>query len=126
MLRYTEKRTASGLEVRFIGLFEGLRFVRQRVLFQKSGVSIVTRMFGIPINRTWFDRSYIYGFGYGVNGHGHAEMLQFNYAGQGQIILANDVRKEEVAAFLTHLYQEGFSYNKTWERPLRGPGIILR
>ena len=126
MLRYTEKRTASGLEVRFFGLFDGLRLVKRRVEFQSSGVSIVTRILGFPIHRNWFDRSYIYGFGYAVDGHGHSQMLQFNYAGEGQIILASHVRKEEVAAFLRHLYQSGFRYNESWERPLRGPGVIVR
>jgi len=46
--------------------------------------------------------------------------------GEGQIILANHVRKEEVAAFLRYLYQAGFRYNESWERPLRGPGVIVR
>lgn len=126
MLRYTEKRTASGLEVRFLRLFDGLRPVRRRVQFQSGGVSIVTRILGLPIHRNWFDRSYIYGFGYAVDGHGHSQTLQFNYVGEGQIILANHVRKEEVAAFLRYLYQAGFRYNESWERPLRGPGVIVR
>ena len=126
MLRYTEKLTTNGLEVRFLRLFEGLRLVSQSVQFQKAGISIVTRIFGFPIRRDWFDRSYIYGFGYTVHGQSRSQMLQFNYAGEGQIILASYVLKEEVAAFLRHLDQAGVRYNETWERPLRGPGIIIR
>jgi len=113
------------LEVRFLRLFEGVRLVKRRVQFQTGGVSIVTRILGFPIHRKWFDRSYIYGFGYAVDGHGHTQMLQFNYPGDGQIVLSNQVQKEDVAAFLRHLDQEGFGYNKSWERPVRGPGVIV-
>jgi hypothetical protein len=128
MLRYKEKRTASGLEVRFLRLFESLRLTKKRFQFQSGGVSMVTRILGFPIHRKWFDQSYIYGFGYAVDGHGHSQMLQFNYAGEGQIMLANHVGKEgkeEVAAFLRHLDQEGFHYNTAWDRPPRRSGVIV-
>jgi hypothetical protein len=125
MLRYREKRIASGLEVRFLRLFDGLRLVKRWVQFQPGGVSIVIRILGFSVHHRWFDRSYIYGFGYAVGGHSRAQMLQFNYPGEGQIVLANYVRKEEVAAFLRHLDQEGFGYNSHWERPLKGPGVIV-
>ena len=125
MLRYTEKHTARGLEVRFLRLFDGLRLVKRHVQFQSDGVSIVTRILGVPVDRKWFDRSRIYGFGYAVSGHGHAQMLQFNYAGEGQIVLANYVREGDVSAFLKHLHKEGFDYNTSWERPLKGSGFIF-
>jgi hypothetical protein len=91
--------------------------VKRRVQFQPSGISIVTRILGVPISCKWFDQSRIYGFGYAVDGHGHAQSLQFNYVGEGQIILANHVQKGEAAAFLKHLHQEGFDYNTCWELP---------
>jgi hypothetical protein len=125
MLRYTEKRTTTGLEVRFLRLFDGLCLVKRWVQFQTAGVCFVTRVFGFPVRRKWFDRSYIYGFGYAVDGHGRTQMLQFNYAGEGQIVLASHVRKEDVAAFLMHLDEEGFGYNRSWERPPRGRGVIV-
>ncbi len=125
MLRYTEKRTASGLEVRFIPLFDWLRPVKTWVQFQADGVSIATRVLGVPIRRKWFDGSRIYGFGYAVDGHGHAQMMQFNFVGEGQIILASYVQEGEALAFLTHLHQEGFDYNRSWRLPLKGSGVIF-
>jgi hypothetical protein len=125
MLRYTEKRTTNGLEVRFFRLFEGLRLVKKWVRFELNGVSFVTRILGVSIGSTRFDRSKIYGFRYAVDGHGHAQMLQFNYAGEGQIVLANNVREGEVSAFLEHLRQEGFEYSKSWDRPQSGSGILF-
>ena len=124
MLRYTEKHTASGLEVRFLRLFEGLRPVKRSVQFQQKGISIVTRIVGVQTDRKWFDRSRIYGFGYAANGHSHAQMMQFNYVGEGQIVLANYVQETEVAAFLRHLHQEGFDYNTSWQLPLLGTGFV--
>jgi hypothetical protein len=117
MLRYTTKRTVYGLEVRFLRLFEGLRFVKRRVHFRADGICIVTGVIGIQTGRKWFDRSQIYGFGYAVSGHGHARALQFNCAGEGQIVLANYVQEAEVAAFLQDLHQEGLDYNASWEMP---------
>ena len=125
MLRYTEKRTPNGLEVRFLRLFDGLWPVKRLVQFQSDGISIVTRILGVPIDRKWFDLSRIYGFGYAVNGHSHARVLQLNYAGEGEIVLANYVLEGEAAAFLKHLHQEGFDYNISWERPLKGFGAIV-
>jgi hypothetical protein len=75
------------------------------------------------MKRKWFDRSRIYGFGYAVGGHSHEQMIQFNYAGEGQIVLASDVQKGEVAAFLTHLHQKGFDYNISWQRPLTSSSV---
>ena len=115
----------AGLEVRFLRLFDGLQLVKKRIQFQSDGVSIATRILGVQIGRKWFDRSRIYGFGYAVNGHSHAQMMQFNHAGEGQIVLANNVQKGEVAAFLKHLHQEGLDYNTSWERPLKGSGVIF-
>ena len=125
MLRYTQKRSASGLEVRFLRLFDGLLLMKRQVQFQSDGISIVTRIFGVPINHKWFDRSQIYGFGYAVHGHSHARLLQFNYAGEGEIVLAKDVLQVEVTAFLKHLYQEGFHYNTSWQRPLKDFGFTV-
>jgi hypothetical protein len=125
MLRYKEKRTTNGLEIRFLRLFDALRPVKNRVQFQSDGISIVIRILGIPIHRKWFDRSRIYGFGHAVNGHSREEFLQFNYAGEGQIVLASFVQEGEAAAFLRHLHEEGFDYNTSWERPLKGSGVIF-
>ena len=52
-------------------------------------------------------------------------MMQFNYAGEGKVVLANGALEGEVTAFLRHLHQEGFEYNKSWQRPLKGSGLIL-
>jgi len=106
MLRYTEKRTANGLKVRFFRLFDGLRLVKRRIHFQSNGLSMTTCILGLPIGTKWFDRSRIYGFGYAVNGHSNEKMMQFNYAGEGQIVLAKYVQESEVTAFLRHLQQE--------------------
>jgi len=126
MLRYTEKRTATGLEVTFLRLFDGLRLGQTQVQFQSDGVSIVTRILGVPIDRKWFDRSNIYGFGYATNGHSRQEFLQFNYAGEGQIVLASYVQEREAAAFLRHLHQEGFDFNTSWDLPVKRSGVIIR
>lgn len=99
--------------------------MKRRVQFQSDGVSIVTRILGVPIDRKWFDRSRIYGFGYAVDGHGHTKSLQFSYMGEGQIVLAKYVQKGEVAAFLKHLHQEGFDYNASWQLPLKVSGVII-
>ena len=125
MLRYTERRKESELEVRFFRLFEALRLVKKWAQFQSGGIFIVTRVIGVQVDRKWFDRSYIYGFGYGVNGHGRAQMLQFNYSGEGQIVLADNVQKGDVEAFLKHLHQEGFDYNPSWQRPTRSFGVLF-
>jgi hypothetical protein len=125
MLRYREKRTTDGLEVRFLRLFDALRPIKSRVQFQSDGISIVTRILGVPIHRKWFDRSLIYGFGHSTNGHSRSQLLQFNYAGEAQIVFANFVLEGEVAAFLRHLHEEGFNYNTSWERPSTGSGPIL-
>jgi len=110
------------LEVRFLRLFEPLRPVKRRVEFQSDGISIESRILGIPIDCEWFDRSRIYGFGYAVEGHGNSRLLQFNCMGEGQIVLASHVQEGEAAAFLRHLREEGFDYNTSWERPMKGSG----
>jgi hypothetical protein len=97
-----------------------------RVQFQSDGISIVTRVLGIPIGRKWFDPSLIYGFGYAVEGHGNARLLQFNCMGNGQIVLANDVQEGETMAFLRHLHEEGFDYNTSWNLPSERCDPIFR
>ena len=44
--------------------------------------------------------------------------------GEGQIVLAVYLQEGKVAAFFKHLYQEGFDYNTSWERPLGSGGVI--
>jgi len=78
----------------------------------------VTLILGIPVSRSWYNRSQIYGFGYATNGHSGAEMLQFCYAGDGQVILARYVKKSEVKAFLEYLHREDFEYEASWKRPI--------
>jgi hypothetical protein len=126
MLRYAAKRTSTGLELKFHRLFEGLRPVKTRVEFRSDGICIVRRIFGIPIGRKVFERSRIYGFGYAANGHSQSQMLQFNYAGEGQIILTNYVRESEAAAFLRFLHQEGVDYNTSWECPLKSSWLTTQ
>jgi hypothetical protein len=126
MLRYKAKRTADGLDVRFYRLFEVLRLAQKWVQFRREGICIVTKIFGIPFDRKWFDRSQIYGFGYATHGHSHSQMLQFVHAGDGQVILAKNARKSEVASFMGLLHQEGLDYPQSWELPAspRSPSFI--
>ncbi len=110
--------------MRFYRLFEGLRPIKKWVQFRSDGLCIVTRILGIPVNQTWYDRSQIYGFGYAANGHSGAEMLQFCYAGDGQVILARYVKEYEVKAFLDYLHREGFAYEASRNRPAVSLGYI--
>jgi hypothetical protein len=117
MLRYKAKRTPNGLDVRFYRLFDALRPAKKWVQFRQDGIWIVTRMFGIPLDRKWFDRSKIYGFGYATHGHSHSQMLQFVCMGEGQVVLAKNAQKGEVASFVALLQQDGLDYPQSWELP---------